>query len=581
MRKDMKSRIVIGLSILVCASILLSCERQLSDGFLTRENPNDLTDENFWKTEKDFESGIASIYSVMAINGVFGGRGWEMMNGRSDEFRSFNPTNETMYGWFIASPTNDYPYMRYSFLYKGIFRANHLLKMMDEKGDFFDENTRNRIQAEARCLRGIYHFYLLQDFGYIAYVEEPYQTLAEMEANIFQAPQDTVFTKIVADLTFAAQYLPENWSENYIGRVTKGTAKAFTGLTYVNWMEFQKAADVLGELIGSNPNGPSVISGYQLIPNYADLWTQSGAENNIESIFEAQFSGAGGPNLWTWDNNEASLASIIGKSATYQEQGWLNFYVYMNQNETLNDVWQYQEFFKDPYKNYLPASTQKVSDVFDPRLTGGLAFQWSAAGQTGKAYGGKDFISGGASGVPGALTFWNNGFGLRKAMSFWEQNEPEQSTKNWSLMRYAEVLLLKAEAENELGNVQNALRYIDPVRARADLPRILDQPDAGSWTQQDVRNEIRHQRYLELFGEGKRWYDMLRYERTPNTSFNLKDTLFAHDWPQRQWNNGLHAENYDVGIDEYLPIPTRALDANRNLKDNFSHSTFESSHFKH
>lgn len=575
-----KQLIIFALLIIIATPFLVSCEKSMSEGFLNTENQNAMTDENFWKTEENFQSGMGSVYSVMAISAVFNGRGWELMNGRSDEYRARVPHNENLHAFFLCNPDMQYVYMRYSFFYKGIFRANHIIDMLEktEEGSLSDE-FKQLITAEAKTMRAIYHFYLMQDFGYIAYCDKGYMTMDEMQEYQVQLPQDEVFQKIVDDISSSYEFLPEKWDGNWTGRITKGAAMAYLGTVYLNWMKFDKAVEIFNQLVGNDPQGISVIGGYKLLNNVNDLWKQN-ADNNAESLFEAQFSTEGGANLWTWDENDASLANFTGKCATYQEEGWVSIIPYFCQQEQLASVWQYQEFFRDRYKRYTPVSTNKVSDVFDPRMVAGLAFEWEAAGQQGKTYGDVPFISGIGNKVPGAVTFWTNGFALRKLMSYWEDHEPEKSVKNYPLMRYADVLLMLAEAENEIGNISRAIACIDAVRQRAELPLIQDQPDCGSWNIDDVRDEIEHQRYIEFFGEGKRWYDMLRWERNPNRNYSILDTLVKHDYPHSKYNVGLHPENYDVGKDEYFPIPSKALDANKKIVDNYDHSKFESVNFK-
>lgn len=570
----MKTRLFRSLLIIVSILFLSSCEE-----FLTKNNPNVSTDANFWNTEEDFVSGIASSYSIMTKEALMNARGWELTNGRSDEIRTEWVNQLADYCRFVYDPSLMYYYMRYSFFYKGIFRANHVISMIDQKGDFLSEEKKNMLQAEARFLRGYYHWMLLQDFGYIAFVDKDYLDMASMLTNIKQMHQDEVYPKIIEDLKFASEYLPEEWPKQYIGRATKGTALAYLGLVNLDFCNFEEASTILGILIGSDPNTPSAVGNYFLMPTPEDLWNPNTCDNNQESVFEAQFGMDGGPNLWTYDNNEASLASFVPKSTVYPEQAWISMIIYFHQYDVRDkqNEWAWAQWFRDPYKVYQEHSSVKVSDVYDPRLTAGFFFQWHEAGQDGMAYGNQKFTCGG----PGKTSGWLEAAGLRKFADYNLDLQPEQSPKNYPLMRYADVLLLKAEAENEAGRPQEALKYVDVVRARAELPKILEQTDASSWTQEKVRYEIECQRIKELYGEGKRWYDMMRYSHNPNYTYNIKDTLYAHDWTlYRDSNRGLFSQNFVPNRDEYYPIPERALSANKNLKVNTNQSEFISSKFR-
>ena len=132
-------------------------------------------------------------------------------------------------------------------------------------------------------------------------------------------------------------------------------------------------------------------------------------------------------------------------------------------------------------------------------------------------------------------------------------------------MRYADILLMKAEAENELGNTMAATLYIDAIRSRAKLPTFAENPVAtATLTKDDIREEIEHQRILEFYGEGLRWYDMQRWEKDPNYPYSVKDMLIAHDG-RASLNQGLHADNYIIGQSEYLPTPGIAKNANPNF----------------
>lgn len=548
--------------------IFNSCE-----GFLEKSNPNILTDESFWKTEKDFDSAIASVYAPSNINSVFGGRGWEYLCGRSDLYWAEPSNLNAKQACFLSSPDDKYLLERYLGLYKGIFRANHFIHMLHSENQLTEE-TMKKYEAEARFLRGLYHFTLVRDWVYIPYIEKADFVIEDMLANCTQdmngdgnvndADVDIVWERIIDDFKAAVEGLPEMWPPEYLGRATKGAALGFLGKAYLYTRQFAEANVAFEQIIGKgDPCGrPSALGNYKLMPDFEDLWNQKNYDNNCESVYEIQFGLQGGPNLWTDDSEEKSLGSIIARNSTYIGQGWLgirhfNYYqdeYYKAKPNPSRYFWQYQEFQNDLIKTYVPVHSSDKYQCFDPRFIGSFMTTWSAGGETGIDYGGKVFDK-----KQGEI-------GLRKFANWWEPSEIDSSPKNFPLMRYADILLMKAECENELGNVADAIMYIDAIRSRARLPKISETPEVlARMDKAAVRKEIEHQRILEFYGEGLRWYDMQRWEQNPDYPYNVKDTLQAHD----NKNNpvrGLHPANYIVGKSERLPFPSVAIDANPSMK---------------
>lgn len=541
---------------------MTSCE-----DFLDQENPNALTDENFWVTTSDFESGMGSVYAAMWHRATFNGRGWEIMCGRSDLYWAGVSNQNNNHAWFLASPDDRYMSERYTYFYKGIYRANHLIDMLNSKAEELTAEEKTLFEAEARFMRGMYHFYLLLDWGNVAYVDKPYQVLEEMfefltqdmngDGSVDENDKILVWEKIIEDFTAAATELPDMWPSEYVGRATKGAALGYLGRSYLYTYQFSQAATTLEQIIGSgDPSGrASAIGQYELMENFEDLWSPGNYDNNIESVFEAQFGMGGGANMWTTDNNEQSLGQYISKNSAYPGEGWLGIrhFPYTEPND--ND-WQYIEFFTDRFKTYVPNDPVNKYASYDPRFIGSFLINWYAEGERGTIYGGVDYN------LPG------NDVGSRKFANYWEEHELPISDKNYPLMRYADILLMKAEAENEIGNTLAATLYIDAIRSRAKLPTFAENPIVtATLTKDDIRQEIEHQRILEFYGEGLRWYDMQRWEKDPNYPFNVKDALTAHDGRAAQ-NTGLHADNYIIGRSELLPVPGIALNSNPNLVQN-------------
>lgn len=551
-------KILYTILIVISSSFLFtSCK-----DFLVENNEDKLTDESFWKTPDDFKSAVASIYASSIHKFTFGHNGWNLANGRSDCYRITASNANTNHAIYMSSPTDPHPTDRYKAFYQGIFRANHTLAMLEKNAEVLSENDKNIFSAEARFLRGLYYFQLVLDYRYVVYTDQPYQILNDMLTNLTQDNNkdgsvddkdvDFIWGKISEDFQFASQYLPEKWDKNNLGRITKGAALAYLGKSYLYSYQYDKAAEVFAQIIGTGDFvHKSAIGSYALLDNFEDLWASATCDNNAESIFEIQFGTGGGSNVFAENNNNKALTTALSKVSTYVGQGWTQIH-HLPYFDDEQDKWPYCEFFQDKIKVYVKNDPTDKYASYDPRFIGSFFANWSAGGETGTIYGNRPY------------DMDDGRVGLRKYANYWLPSETNMSPKNEPLFRYADLLLMMAEAENELGNSAEALKYIDAIRERARLPKFADHSEI-IMNQSDIRKEIEHQRFLEFFGEGIRWYDMQRWGRNPNYEYDVKAVLMAHD---AMAEFPMHAENYQKGKSEIFPIPASAIDANPNLIQN-------------
>ncbi|WP_247233603.1 RagB/SusD family nutrient uptake outer membrane protein [Telluribacter sp. SYSU D00476] len=344
--------------------------------------------------------------------------------------------------------------------YQGVARANQALQYLPQLN--IDESFRNRLIGEARFLRAYFYFNLVRMFGGVPLIESvPDPT---NEADIMngrtRATREQVYDFIKSDLQFAVDNLPEKsqYEASERGRATKGAAKTLLAKVNMYQGNWQEVLRLTNEVIQSNQ--------YQLHPNYAEIWRES-SENGPESIFEVQgrgvvpaqgiegyyeTQGARGPGGWGWGFNTPSqdLAQAYEPGDPRRES------TIIFRGDTLWDGFVTSPQLVNPRYNYK-----------------------AYVSRTQESYSG------------------NN----------WETN------KNMRILRYAEVLLMNAEAANELGMTAQALEMLNRVRARARGTSTTILPAVTTTVQATLRERIWRERRVELAMEHDRYFDLVRQGR--------------------------------------------------------------------
>lgn len=313
--------------------------------------------------------------------------------------------------------------------------------------------------GEAKFMRAWAYFDLVRDYGAVPVVD--FKVYETSQANVPKRSVDSVYLLIDADLQFATANLPVSWDAQFIGRVTKGTANTLIAKTRLYRKDWGGALAKCEEVINSNQ--------YALHNSYAEFFTEAG-ENTSESIFEVQmYENANGS--VKYGNNYNQVQGVRGSGDW--DLGW---------------------GFNVPTTNLLNAY-----EPGDPRKTATI------------------LVSGGPEGVPASLAAiqpnWNKKVytdpARRKAtgdrFGYW---------LNIRLLRYADVLLMAAEAANELGGTANttkALDYLEEVRARARAGNSAVLPEVTTTDQAALRTAIHHERRIEFALENERFYDLVRW----------------------------------------------------------------------
>jgi hypothetical protein len=476
MRYTYKAILYIG----VASTLLLSC----SDDFVN-VNSEDENSENFFNSEADYQSALIGAYDLLQSSYI------NVMLGEiaSDNTLAGGESATDVPGIqeiddMIHTPINDQLRDVWNWMYAGVNRANYILEFKDK----IDFPNKANVIGQATFLRAYYYFELVKFFGDVPLAVDQ-RLLFGDQNTIDRAPAAEVYAQIEIDLMFAADNLPLMQAET--GRVTRGAAQALLGKVYLYQNKFSLAAPVLDAVINSGV--------YDLVEEYSTLF-ENDNENNIESVFEIQYTDVEGAGFGCLQCSEGNVA--IGFNGPRNFNGPL---------------------FESGFSFNIP--TQEVFDAFDEddarREFAILDIVAFAAANT-------DFNEG--AGVTFTEGFEHTGYFNRKYIPrVGDTNIGDQNLtnpNNYRAIRFADVLLMAAEAHNQGdGNDVLARQYLNRVRLRTTL---IDVNVSGSALTQAIYNERR----LELVGEGHHFFDLVRTGRAAQ-----------------------EIEGFSAGKNELFPIP--------------------------
>lgn len=458
----MKKRLLI--SITVAFSILVfgvtSCQK-----FLDVEPRYMMDAENFFNSQADYELALVAAYDL--LQGTF-------VNVWIGEIASDN----TIAGGESVTDTeglHDIDGMRHNavntelrnvfrWMYTGIARTNYIMEFKD-KTDFVGKE---RVLAETRFLRAYYYFELAKFFGDVPLVIDRRLGAKEV-TQVQRAPVAEVYMQIEADLNYAIEHL--NWFNPVKGRADKGAAMALLGKVQLYQDKFVAAANTFENVIQQGS--------YSLVTDYAALWTVVG-EQNSETVFDIQYTGAEG-------GGYDCLICLEG-----------------NVGPGFQGIRQYNgPVYGDGNSYNLPtAALYNAFEAGDPRRDLTVldldAFIAAQPNPSAISY---------AIGGGGHTGYYNNKY-IKRLNERGLPDDDLTSPLNHKAIRFADVLLMAAEAHNRNGNDSKALQYLNEVRARVGIP-----PRASGGNQ--LYEEILLERRFELSCEGLRFFDLVRTGQAP------------------------------------------------------------------
>lgn len=446
----MKNKAILLFSI----SILLftSCKK-----FLSVDPPYAQDAENYFQTPEDFERALTGAYDMLqgsfvsfwigeiaSDNAIAGG---ESVN----DSQGLHQIDNMTHGGVNNELRN---IMRWN--YTGITRVNYIM----ENKDNIDFPGKEHMLAEAKFLRAYYYFELVKFFGDVPLIID--KRIGIEEARQFpRTPKADVYAQIEQDLAAAATVLSPVAAQK--GRATKGAAQALLGKVYLYQNKFTEAAAIFDEIRNSGL--------YSLISDYSQLFSASN-ENNSETVFDIQYSGLEG-------GGYGCLICLEGNAAP----GFQGIRQYTG--PVYGDGNSYNLPTQELYNAFSPIDPRRGHTILD--IDAFIAAQPDPSSIT---Y---------AIGAGGHTGYYNNKYIKRQGEIGLPDNDLT-SPVNYRVIRYADVLLMAAEAHFHLGNNQIAQQLVNQVRVRAGVPGIPVQS----------LNDIYKERRFELSGEGHRFFDLVR-----------------------------------------------------------------------
>lgn len=524
------------------AALILLALGGCSADFLDRVNPNLPVEETFWNLESDAMAAMATIYSPIRgqMYGYYGGfSGWHTMN-RADDVWFF--TGEEAFSWdyhnFLNSPGT--AESDFGSLYRGVSRANEFLKNVDRVK--MDENKKKQMIGEASFLRGMYYYLLAANYG-----DVPLRLMPAMDdpdgANKPSSPENDVWKQVIADFKTAKDNLPVTRPSGEAGRATKGAAVAFLGKALVYTKQYPEAETELASLLLAPYT-------YDLVTDYDDNFKET-TELNKESVFELMYDGKFGSGSWGSECATCTQGFVIPNFAGPAGTG--AWFKWMPTASIVRDFIAEERpagsntrFDKRMYTSFFWKYSDYETGMADGAWFGNQGFDLMWDNASGKRQRGEPAFPV-INGKPGRFlikkytNFYKN---VEGANSMYDQSN---QNNNLRMFRFAEVLLLHAEACTKNGNTVGAASSLKRVRDRAGLAN-------KTWANVDaLMAEIVKQNELEFFFEGHRFFDLKRWY----TPTEMKQIFVTN---QKQGAVNFQPKHY------YLPIPESETNTNTTIK---------------
>ncbi|NBC02320.1 MAG: RagB/SusD family nutrient uptake outer membrane protein, partial [Bacteroidetes bacterium] len=512
-------------------------------------------------------------------------------------------------GGMNVSPSTGFINLKWRGLYEGIARTNSVLSVLPDvpiSEGVFSEADKSRIEAEARFLRGHFYFELKRFYNNVPWIDETVDALTP------QPNDQDIWPNIEADFQFAYNNLPA--VQGQAGRPNSWAAASYLAKTYMYQQKFSEAKALYDQIIpnGNTSNGLA----YDLVP--LDQVHNPVNKNNAESVFAIQASADDGTG--TIQNANPGMMLNYPYNSPFRCCGFYQPTLYLvNSFQTVDGKPLINDFLSTPVKNDLGVLSSENFEPYggalDPRL------DWTVGRR------GVPFHDWGPH--PGQRWVRDQAYSgpyASKKHIWWQKddqdvNNPSQwapgTSYNIPIIRFADVLLMAAEAEIETGNLSQALQYINRVRERAadesawvknefnrgyafeivnsEAEMLALEPTSGSWVvredtgttfvylgggaadinnwneysepnysialyddlgnQQQAREIVRFERKIELALEGHRYFDLVRWGVAEDEINEFMD--YEGDFfPASYINEGQFTPNKN----EYFPIPQRQID---------------------
>lgn len=517
------------LKIALCwfAFIMASCDPTLVD-----MPPTSQTELTFFESAREYRIKLVSVYAGVFDDYHFSAVGWSgWISGiwllPGDDLTE-NLGANTSFELFDGSlnPNNSRLQFAYSSAYKSIARANVLLDRINsiDYSGFDGADEISMIEGEALFFRAYQYFKLFNIFGSVPLVTRRLQS--ETETSQPKSPALDILSQVVIDLQSAIDKVPESWPANYAGRITKNAARGllvkalvYRGNYTRSTSDYQDALTIYGGITAS------------LVPDYLYNFSAT-TENNVESLYELQATVAGS------NTNNLNLSHDGAWRGVENMSVYRGFMMEFGGRGDFNDA---------SSTKYLV--TQKLLDGFgsDPRISVFLNPDDGVEGRIFQKYNKPDGVN--------------------------QLSQPHGgSVNNERILRLADVKLLAAEAALKTGNIAAAINDINDIRARARTWALESGygdgtvPAAHPSMETDVNTVMRwimDERWVELAGEGHRWWDLKRW--------HVAGDINLSGWDGNV--NGFSTElsspvQFDVNKHLVFPLPQAEIDRNAEITEN-------------
>ena len=504
-------------ALVLAATMMFQC----SDNFLEITNQNELNADNFYTKIENFDLALNGTYDAVKNLDLFGQTFYvQTLLALPHESDYWNAQNRNE-----VTSSDGNVYIAWRGFYRIVARANDILENAPEfeaSGlTSAETNQLHQMVAQAHFLRGFAYFHLVRLWGEGSYATDS----AKLAVPIFlkvaatrdemmqpRASVGEVYKQIIEDFEAAEAGLPESWDANNVARISKYAVKGFLGQVYLYMEKHDKAKQYFEEVINDGS--------YELVPSnkYEDLF-QGKAEFSKESLWEINYTVDMQQNIW-----ENGLGSGIALVLAPPGRGWSNC--------TPHGV-NIERFGSDPRLQICTYDSADLVATTEGPMAPAGASEFNFTGHSFKKY------------VP---------------MDYSVYTTNRNSGINYLVMRLADVYLMYAEVQNELNNDAVASEFMNKVRRRAygfNANTAEPSVDYTGLTGTQLQDTIREERFRELFGEGHRWYDIVRWKIVEEEvmKYNVKKVTQGEIVYQPK--------------DYYYPIPLQEVDNNVNM----THST--------
>jgi starch-binding outer membrane protein, SusD/RagB family len=503
---------------LISLSILSVIVTACSSDFLEVTNQNELNSENFFEKVENFDLALNATYDAVKNLDLYGqtfyvqtllalpheSDYWNAQN-RNEVFSSDENVRIAWRGW-----------------YRVVARANDVIEnvpgfLAEPNHSESDIARMSQIFGEAHFLRGYAYFNLVRLWGEANFKEDSSRLAVPLILKVpatrseMMAPRATVgrvYKNVISDFKVAEDLVPDAWDSNNAARISKFGVKGFLGQVHLYMEDYEKARQYFDEIL-QNPE-------YGLVPfNDYDNLFQGKNEFSKESLWELNYTVDMQQNIW-----ENGLGSGIALTCAPPGRGWSNC--------TPHGV-NIERFGDDPRLKICTYAPEDLVATAEGAMEPAGVSEFNFTGHSFRKYVPRDY-------------------------SVYATNR--NSGCNYIVMRLADVYLMYAEAMNNLGNDAVAMEYMNKVRRRAygfDPSVAEASVDYTGLSSLQTRDSIREERFRELFGEGHRWFDIVRWK------------IVKEEVEKYNTMNVTQGEIVYHDKDYYYPIPLEEVDTNTGM----------------